>query len=85
MDYQVLFNIVGGIATFFMGWWMKSLHENLKELREQDSKLADKVAQIEVLVAGQYVTRDAMEKFMEAMFTKLDKIEFLVHNKADRQ
>ena len=85
MDYQPLFNIAVGCAAFLGGWWMKTMHESLKDLRQDDQKLADKVAAIEVLVAGQYVTRDDMKDFAEAIFKKLDRIEIKLDGKVDRQ
>jgi len=53
-------------------------------LRSQDSKLAEKVGNIEVLVAGQYVKRDDMDKSMTALFMKLDRIEDKIDKKADK-
>lgn len=84
MDYQVLFNIVGGIAAFFGGWWMKVLHETVRDLQEADKRLADKVAAIEVLVAGNYVKRDDFDKSVEAIFRKLDRIEDKLDHKVDK-
>jgi len=84
MDYQPLFNIALGCAAFLGGWWMKTMHESLKDLRMDDQRLTEKVASIEVLVAGQYVTRGDMEKMIDAMFKKLDKIEDMLHTKADK-
>lgn len=84
MDYQSLFNIAGGIAGFLGGWWMKVLHESVKDLQEQDKKLAEKVSSIEVLVAGNYVKRDDFDKSLEAIFRKLDRIEDKLDGKADK-
>jgi hypothetical protein len=58
--------------------------QSLQELRSQDSKLAEKVGNIEVLVAGQYVKRDDMDKSMTALFMKLDRIEDKIDKKADK-
>jgi hypothetical protein len=84
MDYQTLFNIAGGLAGFLGGWWMKVLHESVRDLQESDKKLAEKVSQIEVLVAGNYVRRDDFDKSVEAIFRKLDRIEDKLDGKADK-
>ena len=84
MDYQALFNIALGIAGFLGGWWMKVLHESVRDLQESDKKLAEKVSQIEVLVAGNYVRRDDFDKSVEAIFRKLDRIEDKLDGKADK-
>ena len=84
MDYQTLFNIAGGIAGFLGGWWMKVLHDSVRDLQDADKRLADKVSSIEVLVAGNYVKRDDFDKSVEAIFRKLDRIEDKLDDKADK-
>ena len=83
MDYQTLFNIAGGLAGFLGGWWMKVLHESVRDLQDADKRLVDKVSSIEVLVAGNYVKRDDFDKSVEAIFRKLDRIEDKLDGKAD--
>ena len=51
----------------------------------QDQILADKVQAIELLVAGEYVKRDQLERMETALFKKLDKIEDLLSKKADKE
>ena len=63
---------------------MKVLHESVRDLQESDKKLAEKVSQIEVLVAGNYVRRDDFDKSVEAIFRKLDRIEDKLDSKADK-
>jgi hypothetical protein len=84
MDEQQFFNVAVAIIGALGGWWMRVMWQSLKELQAQDSKLADKVGNIEVLVAGQYVKRDDMERTMGALFTKLDRIEDKLDKKADK-
>lgn len=83
MDQQ-LFNISVGLAAFLGGWWMKVMWQALKDLQTADSKLADKVAAIEVLVAGQYIKRDDFDKVASELFAKLDKINDKLDRKADK-
>ena len=84
MDLQIAFNIAVGIAGFLGGWVLNSLRDAMRELQTTDSELADKVQSIEVLVAGQYVKRDDMERHMTAIFQKLDRIEQKLDNKVDK-
>jgi len=84
MDAQTAFNILLGLVAFLGGWVLNSLRESIKSLQKSDSELADKVQKIEVLVAGQYVKRDDMEKMSSAIFIKLDKIYDLLDKKADK-
>lgn len=81
---QTLFNIIVGVAGSLGGWWLKAMYESLHDLKEQDRKLAEKVAGIEVLVAGSYVRRDDFEKLSDAIFKKLDKISDKLDGKVDK-
>ena len=83
-DAQLLFNIVLSVAGFLGGWWLKVIWDSLKELQTADRSLAEKVAAIEVLVAGNYVPRDEFDRTLAAVFTKLDRIYELLSAKADR-
>lgn len=81
---QSLYNIALGLAAFLGGWWMKVMWQSLKDLQAADSKLADKVAAIEVLVAGEYVKRDSFDKVATEIFRKLDRIDEKLDKKADK-
>ncbi|CAB5145038.1 hypothetical protein UFOVP147_46 [uncultured Caudovirales phage] len=84
MDTQTAFNIVLSLVAFLGGWVLNSLRDSIKALQKTDAELADKVQHIEVLVAGQYVKRDDLEKLSTALFNKLDKIEMKLDGKADK-
>ena len=85
MESQDLINLALGAISFLGGWIVKNLQESMKSLRESDEKLANKVQQIEVLVAGQYIKREDFDKTVSALFVKLDKIEAKLDAKVDRQ
>ena len=57
---------------------------SIKELQAMDRDLAEKVGAIEVLVAGQYVTRDEYTNTLNAIFVKLDRIQESINSKADK-
>lgn len=84
VDTQMIINILMSIVAFLGGWWMKTMWESLNELRAADSRLTDKVQAIEILVAGNYVTKTDLNVLTEALFRKLDRIEGKVDNKADK-
>lgn len=85
---QTLFNISIMVAGGLAGWWMKVMWEAIKALETQDRALADRVASIDVLVAGSYVKRDYFESKIDAVttaiFAKLDRIEDKLDGKADK-
>lgn len=84
MDEQQIFNIAIAIIGALGGWLMRIMWQSLKDLQTRDDKLADKVGQIEVLVAGNYVKRDDMDRSITAIFAKLDRIEDKISQKADK-
>ena len=83
MDQQLFQWIIGGICVIG-GIMLKTCWDAVKDLQAADSELTDKVAAIEVLVAGQYIKRDEVERSFTAVFTKLDRIESKIDNKADK-
>ena len=81
---QTLFNIAVGLVGALGGWILNTLWQEIKSMQATDDKLAEKVAGIEVLVAGQYVKRDDMQVLSSAIFAKLDRIEDKLDSKADK-
>lgn len=84
MEMQTLFNIAVGLVGALGGWILNTLWQEIKTMQQTDEKLADKVAAIEILVAGQYVKRDDMQILSTAIFAKLDRIEDKLDGKADK-
>lgn len=75
MESQSLFNISVGISGALGGWCLKIIWDAVKDLQKADKELVEKVASIEVLVAGKYITRDEFTAVVNMMFTKLDNIK----------
>jgi len=84
MEFQDLFNISMGALIFLGGWIMRIMWDSLQCLQKQDRELADKVARIEVLVAGEYVKKEDFDRVIERLFDKLDHIELKIDSKADK-
>ena len=84
MDFQTAFNLAIGIIGVISGWMLNNLRDSFKSLAAADLALTVKVQAIEVLVAGQYVKRDELERLGNAIFAKLDKIENKLDQKADK-
>ena len=84
MEYQSLFNIAMSFIMAIFGWFLRISWESMTSLQKQDRDLADKVARIEVLVAGEYVKKDEFDRAIERLFDKLDHIEMKIDSKADK-
>jgi hypothetical protein len=73
-----------GLLVSIGGFVLKSFQSELKELRDKQQTQADKIGDIEVLVAGAYVTRQEMIQAMSSVNAKLDRISEQIAQKADR-
>ena len=81
---QTFFNISVTVIGFLGGWWLKVLWDAVKDLQTADKVLVEKVSSIEILVAGNYITRVDFDKIGAAIFAKLDKIEDKLDRKVDK-
>lgn len=72
---QEMLNWIFGLANIALGAFIKWIYDSHKELRDADKELTEKVSKIEVLVAGQYITREEFDRVMRRIFDKLDHIE----------
>lgn len=84
VEYQVLFDVAIGVIGVLGGWTLNTVWAAVKDLQEADKELAEKVGNIEVLVAGRYITREEFNATLNQVFERLDKIRDMLSTKADR-
>lgn len=84
MEFQHAFNVAVAVIGGLAGWIMRVMWDGLTDLRKADRELAEKVGSIEVVVAGQYVKRDELDRSLNALFSKLDRIEDKLDGKQDK-
>ena len=82
---QVFFDVAVGVIGVLGGWVLNTVWGAVKDLQAADKELAEKVGEIEVLVAGRYITREEFNSVLNQVFAKLDMIRDLVSQKADRR
>ncbi len=78
VEYQVLFDVAIGVIGVLGGWTLNTVWAAVRDLQVADKELAEKVGQIEVLVAGRYVTREDFNQVLNQVFERLDRIRDLV-------
>lgn len=83
MDQTIVNWLLAGFGAL-IGFLLNAVWQSVKDLQKADKELADKVAAIEILVAGQYVHRSELERLSDALFAKLDKIDNKLDGKADK-
>jgi hypothetical protein len=83
MDQQI---INWSVAAFgcISGFLLHVIWDAVKDLQKTDKELALKVSEVEVLVAGSYVTRGELTNYMDTIFLKLDIITDKIAAKADK-
>jgi CHASE3 domain sensor protein len=80
---QIFDWILSGFMAL-IGFLLNSLWQSVKDLQKADKELAQKVSEIEVLVAGAYVKKVELDQTVHALFTKLDRIEDKLDKKVDK-
>lgn len=85
---NVALNILLCIGAIFLTHLLTSLRETVNQLRQADNQLSGQISGIQVLIAGQYVTREEFRaeigKLGDAIFRKLDRMEGTLNDKADK-
>ena len=67
-----------------LGFLLHAVWQATKDLQRADAELTKRVSEIEVLVAGNYVTRQEFDRVIDKLFAKLDHIEMKLDKKVDR-
>lgn len=65
-------------------WIMRIMWTAIRDLQAADRASAEKVASIEVLVSGSYITRQEYRDDARAMFAALQRIEEKLDSKVDK-
>lgn len=81
MMEQTLINFALATISALLGFLLNALWRAVRDLQSVDSHLADKVREIEVFVASNYVSKDELARIE----TKLDRIEAKLDRKVDRK
>jgi hypothetical protein len=81
---QTLFNYALALCGALGGWVLKVIWDAVKDLQAADKVLVEKVNTIEILIAGNYMSKQDFDKIAAAIFAKLDKIEDKIDKKADK-
>jgi len=81
---QTLFNYALALCGALGGWVLKVIWDAVKDLQAADKVLVEKVNTIEILIAGNYMSKQDFDKIAAAIFAKLDKIEDKLDRKADK-
>lgn len=77
MDWQIVFNIVGGAILSVVGWFARVLWDSVQELRKD-------LKQIEIHLPTNYVKKDDLAVRFDRIEQLLDRLYEKLEQKADR-
>lgn len=77
MDWQIVFNIVGGAVLSIIGWFARVLWDSVTELRKD-------LKQIEIHLPTHYVKKDELSIRFDRIEQLLDRLYEKMEQKADR-
>ena len=77
MDWQAIFNIIGGAVLSVMGWFARVLWDSVKELQKD-------LKQIEIHLPSHYVKKDELSVRFDRIEQLLDRLYERLDQKADR-
>ena len=77
MDWQIVFNIVGGAILSVIGWFARVLWDSVQELRKD-------LKQIEIHLPTHYVKKDELTVRFDRIEQLLDRLYEKLEQKADR-
>jgi len=83
MDQTLVNWLLAGFGGL-IGFLLNVVWQAVKDLQKADKALAERVGEIEVLVAGSYITKTDFTSVTDAIFRKLDRIEDKLDGKADK-
>jgi len=77
MDWQYLFNLVGGAFMLGVGWWCRQIWDSVQHLK-------DDVKQIEIDLPTHYIKKDEIKERFDRIEMLLDKLYEKLEQKADK-
>lgn len=77
MEFQPVFNLVGGAVLVAVGWWCKEIWNSVKSLKED-------IRAIEVDLPKHYVSKADIESRLDKIDATLERIFDKLENKADK-
>lgn len=70
-----MINAMLGIIAFLGGWIMHSFKAQIQDNKNEINETRTKLHEIELTVAGKYVTRDELAEHSAIVMKKLDEIQ----------
>ena len=83
LDQTIVNWVLGGVGTV-LGFLLNTVWQAVKDLQAADKQLTEELAQVKVLVAGDYVKKEEFNQNINAVFSMLRRIEDKLDRKVDK-
>jgi len=77
MEYQAMFNFVGGVLLVAIGWWCKEIWDSVKALKSD-------LKAIEIDLPKNYVSKKDIESRFDKIDATLERLFDRLENKVDK-
>lgn len=84
MEIQLVVNVLLGLAGTLLYMIYLDIKKDISKQDEILSEMAEKVHEIDKVVAGNYVLKTELNDIIKSIFDKLDKIYDKLDKKADK-
>jgi hypothetical protein len=83
-DTQTIWNAILGLIVFAITGALSVLRDSLKSMQTEIRDQAVQLHAVQLLVTGDYVRKDDLERKIERIFDKLESIDIKLDRKVDR-
>jgi hypothetical protein len=84
MNDQTLINALFSTCGALGGWWLKTMWASIIKLQTEQAVISARLADSAIMIANDYVKKEELDRLIDAIFKKLDRIEDKLDNKVDK-
>lgn len=84
MDWESAFKLAVAICGALVGLVLKNINQKIDSQTITEDRMMLKIQAIELLIVGDYVKKEDLKNWGEAVFNKLDRIENKLDGKVDK-
>ena len=82
---QIIFNILISIIGVGCAFVLNRIFKRLDDLQNTDIETNRKLTDLSVKLPTEYTHKDDFQHFVDAIFKKLDRIEYKIDQKVDKE
>lgn len=84
MGWEEAFNVLLALAMVGFGWALRIFYNGIRDLRQEDQRLAERIMNMQTQMASHYVHKEDWRAFAESLRDQLNRIEKKIDSKADK-